>query len=193
MWTRFVLKPWWARTFAGASGYGIVDAADWCACGLPADPHEPLLLTLAWHVAGVVTFGLLLAMCTDSSHIVCTTALDGLNSQQRSEAIDASLRGPAPSDPAVRDAAIRIAGRKVYSTRFWASNCRALLVLMVLVAGLGLALGSWPSDWDHDDWMWGTAVLCVMLMSWYFSVGAQRRLQMLKQTRIFEGMVRQPA
>lgn len=188
MWTRFVLKPWWARTLAGACGYGVIDAMDWGAHGLAADPYEPWTFTLAWHVAGMVSVGLLLGLFTDSSHIVCTTALDGLNPQQRSAAIDASLRGPAPTDPAVRDAAKRIAGRRVYSMRFWTSNCRALLVLIVFVAVLGLTLGNWPSGWDRDDWMWGAAFLSATAASWYVSVGAQRRLQLLRQTGDASGL-----
>jgi hypothetical protein len=180
MWTRFVLKPWWARTLAGACGCGSIDAAAWYAHGLAADGHEPWLLTLGWHLAGMVTFGLLLGLCTDSSHIVCSTALDGLNSQQRSAAIDASLRGPAPADPAVRDAASRLAERRAYSTRFWMSSGRALLVLMALMAGLGLSLGTWPPGWDHENRMWGAAFLSIMAAGWYISVGANRRLQMLR-------------
>jgi hypothetical protein len=187
MWTRFVLKPWWARTLAGACGYGVIDALDWYARGLAADPHEPWLLMLAWHVAGIVAFGLLLALLTDSSHIVCTTALDGLDSQQRSAAIHASFRGPAPAERAVRDAAMRIAGRKAYSTRFWTSNCRALLVLIILFAGLGLALGTWPSGWDGDDWTWGAAILSATVASWCVSTSAKRRLQILSQTIDFDG------
>jgi hypothetical protein len=180
MWTRFVLKPWWARTSAGACGYGIVNAAAWYARGLPADGDEPWLLTLGWQLAGMLAFGLLLGLCTDSSHIACTTALDGLNAQQRSAAIAASLCGPTPADPAVRDAASRIADRKVYATRFWTSNCRALLVLMALIAALGLSLGTWPPDLDDDDLVWGAAILGIMVATWYISTGATRRLQLLR-------------
>ncbi|OBA78645.1 hypothetical protein A9W99_23555 [Mycobacterium sp. 1164966.3] len=179
MWTRFVLQPWWGRALVGACGYGVFDAFNWGANGLEADPHEPWLLTLAWHVAGIGVFGLLVALFTDSTHISCNNALAGLNSQQRSAAIDATFRGPAPADPAVREAAIRLAARKVYSARFWTSNCRVLLVLIVLFAVLGLAVGTWPSGWHSDDWISCAALLSVMLVGWHSSAATKHRLQML--------------
>jgi hypothetical protein len=179
MWIRFLLKPFWARVFTVACAYGVVKIVDWCARGLPAEPSQSPWSTLGWQVVGAMISGLVLAAFTDNSHNAFAGALYGLDSRQRSEAIDASFRGPVPADPKVRDAAVRVAQRRVYATQFCTSNYRALLVLIVLFTGLGLALGTWPSGWDRADWMWTAALVCAAVATWYVSASAKRRLQIL--------------
>jgi hypothetical protein len=129
MWIRIVLKPWWARAFASAGVYAILVAAGWCAHGLAADPHESWWFTLAGHGTSIVILGLLVAAFTGNSHRVYANALAGLDSAQRSAAIDASFRGPIPVDVRVRDAAIRVAGRRLQTARLWRTPGLLLLCL----------------------------------------------------------------
>jgi hypothetical protein len=175
MWTRIVLKPWWTRALAAAGVVAIVNAAGWCANGLADDPHESWLFTLAKHGASIVIFGLLAAAFTSNSHNANTNALAGLDPAQRSAAVDASFRGPVPGDARVRDAAIRVAGWRLYSARSW----RVMLVFIVLVAGVALGSGAWAS-WDSEDWIYAAAILGVAATAWYEWLSAKRRVQTLR-------------
>jgi hypothetical protein len=172
-----MLKPWRARALASAGVYAILVAAGWCARGLAADPHESWSFTLGGHVANIVIFGLLVAAFTSNSHLAYTNAFAGLDPAQRSAAVDASFRGPVPVDAPVRDAAIRVAGRRLYSTRSW----RVVLGLLVFAAGVGLALGTWPSGWDPDGWINFAVILGISVAGTYGSLSAKHRLQTLRQ------------
>jgi hypothetical protein len=103
--------------------------------GLATDPHESWLSALAWNVAGILLFGLLVAAFTSNSHRAYAYALAGLDPAQRAAAVDASFRGPVPVDAPVRDAAIRVAGRRLQSARFWRVLWLVLLCLIILSAG----------------------------------------------------------
>ncbi|MGO9506971.1 MAG: hypothetical protein ACLPXZ_06350 [Mycobacterium sp.] len=176
MWTRILLKPWWVRAQVSAGVFAVVVAAGWCARGLPPDPHESWLFTLAKHTASIVIFGLLAAAFTSNLHNVFTNALAGLDPAQRSAAVDASLRGPVPEDARVRDAAIRVAGCRIYSARSW----RVMLVLIIVVAAVPLAAGAWPS-WDPQDWIYAAAILGATAAAWYEWLSARRRIQTLRE------------
>jgi len=176
MWTRIVLKPWWTRALTAAGVFAIVVAAGWCARGLPADPPESWLFTLAKHIASIMIFGLLAAAFTSNSHNVYTNALAGLDPAQRSAAVDAAFRGPVPGDARVRDAAIRVAGCRIYSARSW----RVMLILTVPAAGAAVATDAWQS-WSLRDWICAAAVLGVTASAWYEWLRAQHRIQTLRE------------
>src|ERR1700739_3091181 len=90
VWTRIVLKPWWGRAIMSAGVNAILAAPGWCAHGLATDPHESSLSALAWNVAGILLFGLLVAAFTSNSHRAYAYALAGLDPAQRAAAGDAS-------------------------------------------------------------------------------------------------------
>ncbi len=73
----------------------------------------------AGQVAGIVIFGLVVAALTGNSHRAYTYGLVRRDPAQRTAAVDASFRGPVPVDAPVRDAAIRITGRRLRLARFW--------------------------------------------------------------------------
>ncbi len=177
MWPRIVLMPWWARALAAAGGYALVVALSWCEHGLAGDPQQSWSFTLTSHVANVVIFGLVVAAFTSAAHSAYAYALAGLDSAHRSAAINASFRGPVPVDASVRDAAIRIAWRRLQSARSW----RVLLGLLVLFEGLALALGKWPSGWDLEDWIDFAAFLVIAVGAWFLSQSLKHRIQMLRQ------------
>jgi hypothetical protein len=95
MWTRIVLKPFWARTLVMSGVGAVVNAVYWGARGFAADPHESWLFTLVGYLGGAVIFGLLVAAFTSNSHRAYTTALAGLDPARRSAAVDASFRRPS--------------------------------------------------------------------------------------------------
>jgi hypothetical protein len=177
MWTRIVLKPWWARTFASAGVYAVFVAAGWCARWLAGDPYQDVLLTFAVHIASIPIFGLLVAACTSDSHKAYTNALDRLDSRHRSTAIDASFRGPVPVDVPVRDAALRVGQRRLSSARFWRVMWLALLCLGVFED----VFLKGTSDWDPLDWINFPVVLGFTVTAWYVSLSVKHRLQTLTQ------------
>jgi hypothetical protein len=175
MWTRIALMSWWARALTAASPLAVVVAAGWCARGLADDPPESWQLTLAKHVASIAIFGLFAAACTTNLHKDVTNALVGLDAAQRTTAIDASLRGPVPEDARVRDAAIKVAGCRIYSSRSW----RIIFIFIVLGAGVAVATDAWQS-WHLRDWINAAAVLGVTATAWHECVSAQRRINTLR-------------
>jgi hypothetical protein len=154
--------------------------------GLATDPHESWLSALAWNVAGILLFGLLVAAFTSNSHRAYAYALAGLDPAQRAAAVDASFRGPVPVDAPVRDAAIRVAGRRLQSARFWRVLWLVLLCLLILSAGAGLAQGTWPSAWEADDWFNFAVILFFTVAAWHASLSARDCLQILRQTSDFD-------
>jgi hypothetical protein len=188
MWTRILLKPFWVRALASAGVLAIVEVADWCARGLPADPHESSLswlFTLVGRVVALAIFGVLVAAFTSTSNGILTNALTGLDPAQRSAAVAASFRGPVPVDAPVRDAAIRVAWRRLQSARFWR-------VLWLVLLGLGTLSWLMPRfvwkqgtpGWDIDDWINFAIVLCFTVAAWYVSLSVKHRLQTLGPTQI---------
>ena len=182
MWIRFVLKPWWARALIAVFGFGIVRAASWCLRGLPVDSHGRSSFTIAGPVAAVVILGLLLAAVTIRAHAAYTEALSGLDPSQRSAAVGASLRGPVPADPHVRDAAIRVTERVASSAHAWRRRYLILLALVILAAGSRLAMDGWPIRWDRDDWILGALFIGAAAVSWWRSISARKRLEVLRST-----------
>ena len=182
MWTRIVLKPWWARALVSAAVYAVLVVSRWCARGLAADSHQRWLSTLPGQVASMVLFGVLMAAFTSISHKAYANALAGLDAAQRSAASDASFRGAVPVDAPVRDAAIWIAGRRLQSARSW----RLLLGLVVLGPGSGLALGTWPSLWHPEEWINFAVILGITVAAWYLSLTLKHRLRLLRQSGEFD-------
>ncbi len=175
MWTRIVLRPWWARALASAGVYAIYVAAYWWARGLAADPYQ-----LAKHVASIVIFGLLVAAFTSNSHQAYTNALAGLDPAQRSAAVDASFRGPVPVDVPVRDAAIWVAGRRLQSARIW----RVMWLVLLCLGVLSFVL-AWIGRGSLGKLMTGiifAVILCLTVAAWYVSLSVKHRLQTLRQT-----------
>jgi hypothetical protein len=193
MWTRIVLKPWWARALISAGVCAIFVAADWRAHGWAADPHESWLFTLVGHVEGIVFFGLLVAAFTSNSHQGYTNVLYGLDPARRSAAIDASFRGPVPADAPVRVAAIRVAGRRLQSARFWRAiwlmlSCVAVISLLAHIVNTAALLAHDPWKPGTDNWQAGTCftltiILC-FAVAWYVSLDVKHRLQALGQTQM---------
>jgi hypothetical protein len=182
MWIRFVLKPWWARALIAAFGCGVVRTASWYVRGLLMVSHGRSSFTIAGSVAAVMILGLLLAAATVRAHAAYTKALAGLDSSQRSAAVGASLRGPVPADPRVRDAAIRIDERVVSSAHKWQKIYLILLALVVLAAGARLAMDGWPIRWGSDDSISAAFFTGATAVNWWRSIIAKNRLQVLSST-----------
>jgi Protein of unknown function (DUF2510) len=189
MWIRIVLKPWWVRALVLAGVYALFDAVYDCANWLGGyhiadDPYHNVF-TLAGHVAGIAIFGLLVAAFTSNSHLAYTYALAGLDPAQRSAAVDASFRGPVPTDAPIRDAAIRVAGRRLQSARLW----RVLWLVVLICAHVFSPVWEfvWKTgtydDLHPGDWISFALVLCLTVAAWYVSISAKHRLQMLRQTQ----------
>jgi hypothetical protein len=190
MWTRIVLKPWWARALAWAGVYAILNTAGWCADGLAAGAYQSWFSTLAWHVASIVIFGLVVAAFTSNAHRAYTNALACLDPAQRSAAIDASFRGPFPVDAPVRDAAIRVGQLRLESARFW----RVMwLVLLCWVVGWQALFAIGPhfwnrfwNEWDPDHLTGFAVCLFATVAAWYVSLSVMHRLQTLRRTGDFD-------
>jgi hypothetical protein len=193
MWTRIVLKPFWARALVTSGVGAILNAVDWSDRGFAADPYESWLFTLAGHLAGAVIFGLLVAAFTTNSHHAYTHALASLDPTQRSAAVDASFRGPVPVDAPVREAAIRVGQRRLQSALFWRTIWLVLsgwgVLAIVLLVGEWLARGTWPASGSNThDWISRAVsfavILGLLIAAWYVPLNIKHRLQMLGQTQI---------
>jgi hypothetical protein len=192
MWTRIVLMPFWARVLAAAGVFALLKAVDWCAHGLAADAQSPWWVPVVGIVLGMVVFGVLVAAFTDNSHLAFNNALAGLDPAQRSAAVGVSFRGPVPVDAPVRDAAIRVAQRRLQSALFWKAICLALLCIAGLCVIAGLANETLPSGWVHEHWTTlpsgyllgslidAAVILCFTAAAWYVSLSVKRRLQALR-------------
>jgi hypothetical protein len=184
MWTRLLLKPWWARALASAGVSAVLVALGWCARWMASDLYPDVLSTLAMHVASIVVFGLLVAVCTTSSHRAYFIDLAGLDPVRRSAAVDASFRGPVPADASVRDVAIRVTQRRLKRAKFWRVFWLVLFCLAVATDVLGLVRsGTAPKA---DDLMWDAVYLGLTVAAWYVSVSVKHRLQLLRQTGSFD-------
>lgn len=111
---RFLLAPMWVRTACYVLLMGLVAAA---MVGLlclrnPAIWRDYVLLQWPLVTAGVVAFGViagvLITSVTNQSLTKISEPLRDLTPAERHAAYTASRRGPAPSDPAIRAAALRI-------------------------------------------------------------------------------------
>jgi hypothetical protein len=176
MWTRLLLKPWWVRALAPAGVLALVVVEGLCAHGLAAYPHRSWLVALAERVAVIVIVSLLLAASTVNSHRAYTNAVAGLDSEQRSAAIAASVRGAVPADAPVRDAAIRIARARRVSAVRW----RPWLTAWLGLAALDLVLSRWlTGEKSSTDWTDLVVILCFAAGAWYVSLSVERRLKAL--------------
>jgi hypothetical protein len=175
MWTRLLLKPWWVRALAPAGVLALVVVEGLCAHGVAAHPHRSWLVALAERVAVIVIVSLLLAASTTNSHRAYTNAVAGLDSEQRSAAIAASVRGAVPADAPVRDAAIRIARARRVSAVRW----RPLLTAGLGLVAFDLVVDPWLIGSKSASWTDLVFILCFAAGAWYVSLSAGRRLQTL--------------
>jgi hypothetical protein len=173
MWTRFLLMPWWSRTWAAAGAYAVVVTAQWCARGLPPDPHRSWLYTITDHAASIVFAGFVVAALTDTVHRAYANTLAGLDPAQRWAAVDSVLGGPVPVDAPVHSAALRLAALRRHSAR----TCRVWLMVLFGITSLGV-LVTWPS-WRLGEWAFFTTVYCLVAAVWQASLSVERRLQAL--------------
>jgi hypothetical protein len=177
MWTRFLLKPWWVRAWASAGVYAAIVTADWCARGLPPDPHRSWLYTITDHAASIVFAGFVVVTVTDTAHRAYANALAGLDPAQRWAAVDSALGGPMPVDAPVRNAAMRLARLRVQS----AQTSRAWLMVLLGMTFLS-ALVIWPSGRKTAEWVYFLAIPCFVAAAWRASLSVERRLQTLTWT-----------
>jgi hypothetical protein len=177
MWTRLLLKPWWVRALAPAGVLALVVVKGLCAHGLADYPHRSWLVALAERVAVIVIVSLLLAASTINSHRAYTNAVAGLDSEQRSAAIAASVHGAVPADAPVRDAAIRIAGERRASSLRWRPWSTVLLGL----AAFDLVVDPWLIGSKSIKWTDLVFILCFAAGTWCVSLSARRRVQTLSQ------------
>src|SRR5262249_16640361 len=140
---------------------------------------------LATYVIGNLIVGLLVAALTDNSNRGFTRALWALNPAQRSAAVDATFRGPVPDDASVHYAAIRVAAHRLSLARFCRTIWLVFVVLPILGAGVGLALGTFqPTDSKPSEWILSGLVLYFMVSACYVSINLKHRLEMLRQAWI---------
>lgn len=144
MWIRLLLQPWWLRTVCYAAAVLVTVCAflvglRWQGGAISV----PLLGWLLIAVGAVVVAGLL-AVAVGQGREQYVQALGAAHTpDQRSQAITAVWRGPAPADPDVRRAAERLARVQLDAygknrrTLIWAY----LLVALSQVAQIGLAFG----------------------------------------------------
>ncbi len=187
MWTRILLQPSWVRGLAVAGVYAIAAAVSWCASWLAGDAQWPGLSAFAGQVAGIIIFGLVVAVLTTSSHRAYAIDLAGLDPARRSAAVDASFHGPVPADASVRDAAIGVTERRLRRARFW----RVMWLIGVGMGVLSLVIWIFRSEvslwrqaaaWDPGDWINFAIILGFAVGAWYASISAKHRLQTLRQT-----------
>lgn len=185
MWTRLLLKPWWARALASAGVAAVLVAIGWCARWLAGDLYPDVWSMLAEHAASIVVFGVLVAASTTSSHRAFWIDLARLDPARRSAAVDASFGGPVPADTSVRDVAIRVTQRRLKRVRFWRVFWLVVLCLRVAFGVVGLVRWG-ATSLQADDWVWVGFNLCFTVAAWYVSVRVKHRLQLLGQTGSFD-------
>ena len=136
---RMMLKPWWARVVAWACVLAAVIAVIECGSWLAGQPVQNPWRTIATISALAVPFAVVMAAATDPVHRAYTKALEGLPSRDGSAAIVAIWRGPIPTDPRVRDAAIRVGEIRIDEARRFNRFLRRFA--RFATAGFGLIVG----------------------------------------------------
>ncbi len=192
MWTRFLVMSFWTRVAIAAGIDAMIDGvrlfSSWLGgyhlASAPQLIDHNLFHTIISQGIGYVLAGLMVAAFTNNSHEIYTYTLRGLDSQQRSTAIEAAIRGPVPTDVYVRSAAIGVARRRLQCVGFWKTIWLVALCLNALALALGLTDG-WQG-FDLEGWAWSVLVPCFAAAAWYVSKSAEQRFRLLSWTDSFD-------
>ena len=183
MWTRFLTMSFWTRVAIVAGIDAIIDGvrllASWLGgyhlSSAPQLLDHNLFHTIISQGIGYGLVGLMVAAFTINSNEIYTHALRGLDSQQRSAAIDAAIRGPAPADVYTRNAAIGVARRRLQCVRSWRTIWLVALCFDVLALGL---TDGWQG-FDLEGWACSVLVPGFAAAAWYVSKNAEQRFRLL--------------
>lgn len=130
---RMLLAPLWLR----AAYWGAVGAVIALLGGaFSSGSHRPIVLNWPWgtvvFVLVAVALGALLTWRSQTTRLPYATQVDGLSPPQRKAAIRAATTGPAPEDPEVLKAALRLG--RVYLDQQKTNRRRYQVLMGVLVA-----------------------------------------------------------
>lgn len=171
---RILLAPLWVRAVYGCLLGAVIVLL---ASAFSSGSHRPIVLdwptgTLAF-VGFTVVLGAALTWRTESLRLPYTAQVTGLSAQQRSAAITTATRGPAPSDPEVLKAALRLG--QVYLDHHKANRRRyqVMTVILMAVAVFLLVVAAVEGD------AWGlvypiVALIVIPLVRWWTEIVVSR-------------------
>jgi hypothetical protein len=142
---RILLGPLWLRfVYWSVVGAVVVVMSSW----FTSSPGQPLVtrwpLGTLFAVVLAIALGALLTFGNQKNRAPYLVAVEGLSPAQRSAAVSLIYRGPAPLDPVVHAAALRLG--KAYLTQFALYRRRQLMVFAILFVGALLLVATGYDD-----------------------------------------------
>lgn len=165
---RWLQAPWWVLSLAQGALFTAIFAA-----GTALTDHESFISALPASLIAGVIFGALMGPKTARMRNDMLADLPTASPEQRRVGMRAARRGPAPTDPTVRQVAIHIAEQRLALAL--RGRRRQLLVFGLGTVGY-VAASLWWSRW----WLIGAVVfLSFFLASMYEPRRWLRRLALL--------------
>lgn len=156
---RILLAPLWVRTVYWCLLGAVIVVL---ASGFSSGSHRPWVLnwpsgTLLSLVLAVA-FGALLTWRTQGARLPYTAQVDGLSPAQRSAAIRATTTGPAPADPEVLKAALRLGTVYLDQHKTNRRRYQVMTVILLTVAVFLLVVAAVEGD------AWGLVYPIIVLI-----------------------------
>jgi hypothetical protein len=167
---RFILQPAWVRFTVWA----VFLAAWWVLFTSLQSGYELESAVLSAIVFGAAVGGYL-TVTTQSIHRAALIAVSGLNQSERSEAINAVLRGPAPADADVRASAARLG--RAYLRNKSADQLRRTQIWSWITVGALVAAGVTGAVVFREDQLSFVVLVVLAAVLLPLSVINARRIQ----------------
>lgn len=183
---RILLAPLWVRAiYCGLLGAVVVLLAS----AFSAQSHRPIVLdwptgTLLF-AAFTIVVGAVLTWRTQTARLPYLAQVEGLSAAQRADAIRTTTRGPAPEDPEILKAALRLG--RVYLDQHKANKRRnqVMTAILMTVAMFLLIVAAYEGDaWNLVYPI--IVLIAVPLVRWWTEITTartQRQNKMLVAAR----------
>lgn len=171
---RILLAPLWVRAVC----WGLLGAvAALLGSAFSSESHRPIMLDwptgTVLFVVFAVGFGALLTWRTQAVRLPYLAQVEGLSPAQRSAAIRAVTRGPAPEDPEVLKAALRLGQVRLDQYKAGRRRYQVVMAILVAIALFLLVVAAYQGD------AWGLlypiiVLVVVPLARWWTEAVIQR-------------------
>lgn len=181
---RILLAPLWVQALCWALVGAVV--AVMASIFSADESHRPILLNwpagTLFFVVFTIAFAALLTWRTQDTRQTYLAQVQGLSPAQRSAAVRASTSGPAPEDPEVLKAALRLG--TVYLDRNKANKRRDQAMTAILMAAAVLLLVIAAYDGDAWGLVYPLVVLIVVPLARWWTEGMVSRTR--RQTKLLQ-------
>lgn len=134
------------------------------------------VFAIAYGVVSGILFGAGMAFATRKQRHEARVATASVPEANRSAAHRAVWRGPAPADPTIRAAALRLAEQQLRSTL----RSRTAGVI-IFTLGLGLAIANLFREPDWHDFLMPPLFALLLLGHWYWPKRLRSRIALLQE------------